>query len=133
MSEPSHTLSFPQLARTIAARESETLFQSARRGGVRIVGACGGRGSCGTCVVRVVEGEVEHQGEKRGEERGAAGGDRKWLRACRMSARSDCTVEVAPRSLAPVVRAEAEVAGAETLAVDTPATRAQRAMLRSLA
>ena len=120
MSEPSHTLSFPQLARTIAARESETLFQSARRGGVRIVGACGGRGSCGTCVVRVVAGEVEHQGEDRGEDHGEAGGDRKWLRACRVSARSDCTVEVAPRSLAPVVRAEAEVAGAaETLAVDT--------------
>ncbi len=115
MSEPSYTLSFPQLARTIAAREGETLFQSARRGGLRIVGACGGRGSCGTCVVRVVAGEVEHQGEHRGEE----GGDKKWLRACRVRARSDCTLEVAPRSLAPVVRAEAEAGAAETLVLDT--------------
>ncbi|HUY02991.1 MAG TPA: ASKHA domain-containing protein [Rhodocyclaceae bacterium] len=116
MSERSYTLSFPQLARTIAARETETLFQSARRAGLRIVGACGGRGSCGTCVVRVVAGEVEHQGENQGE----GGGDKKWLRACRVRARSDCTLEVAPRSLAPVVRAEAALAGGtEVLAVDT--------------
>ncbi|HUW38378.1 MAG TPA: ASKHA domain-containing protein [Rhodocyclaceae bacterium] len=112
MSERSYTLSFPQLARTIPARGADTLFQSARRGGLRIVGACGGRGSCGTCVVRVVAGEVEHQGEER------AGN--KWVRACQTRARSDCTLEVAPRSLAPVVRAEAEAGNAaETLAVDT--------------
>lgn len=114
MSKPpiSYTLNFPQLAREIPARDSETLFQSARRGGVRIVGACGGRGSCGTCVVRIVAGEVtDHEEEKTGK---------KWVRACRVRALSDCTLEVAPRSLAVVVRAEADVGGApEVLCLDT--------------
>ena len=37
----------------------ETIYQSARRSGVRIIGACGGRGTCGTCRVHVVEGEID--------------------------------------------------------------------------
>ena len=114
-----HTLRFSQLDRQIPAEESESLFQSARRSGVRIVGACGGRGTCGTCVVHIVEGEVAHnQSKAHGElakTPGAPPGHKKWVQACRVSARSDCTVEVAPRSLAPVVRAEMETGVAETL------------------
>ena len=51
-------LSFPQLGRTVAARGGETVFQAARRNGVRVVGACGGRGTCGSCMVLVREGET---------------------------------------------------------------------------
>jgi ferredoxin len=54
------TLRFPQLDRAIEARTTETIYQSARRGGVRILGACGGRGTCGSCYVRVVEGAVDY-------------------------------------------------------------------------
>jgi uncharacterized 2Fe-2S/4Fe-4S cluster protein (DUF4445 family) len=108
MSISSHILRFPNLDREIPAREDETLFQSARRHGVRIVGACGGRGTCGSCVVRIDAGEVSHvNGENINR--------RKWQRACQLSARSDCTIEVAPRSLAPVVRAEADTGTRERL------------------
>lgn len=103
-----HTLRFPELDRDITAHADESIFQSARRNGLRIVGACGGRGTCGTCVVRVVEGRTD-----------ADHGKKKWLRACQVHAHSDCTIEVAPRSLAPVVRAEADTAGVpEMLALD---------------
>ena len=111
-----HTLRFSQLDRQIPAEESESLFQSARRSGVRIVGACGGRGTCGTCVVHIVEGEVEHrQGTEHRDLADTPAGHKRWVQACLVSARSDCTVEVAPRSLAPVVRAEMETGVAETL------------------
>ena len=56
---PPFTLGFPQLDREIASHAGETIYQSARRSGVRIVGACGGRGTCGTCRVLVVEGEFD--------------------------------------------------------------------------
>lgn len=101
MNTTTHKLHFPHLDREIPAQEDETIFQSARRHGVRIVGACGGRGTCGSCVVRIGAGQVSYVN-------GEPTGRRKWLRACQLSARSDCTVEVAPRSLAPVVRAEAD-------------------------
>jgi uncharacterized 2Fe-2S/4Fe-4S cluster protein (DUF4445 family) len=99
-------LGFPQLDREIPSRDGETIYQSARRNGVRIIGACGGRGSCGTCRVRVVKGEVAAAGEKAMP---GTGGDEKrpqWLRACQVKPKSNCVVEIAARSLAPVVRAE---------------------------
>ena len=122
----SYRLHFPHLEREIPAREDETLYQSARRNGVRIVGACGGRGTCGSCVVRVSEGEVvrtdscSHGDEV--DENHNDGDRRKWLRSCQVSARSDCTIEVAPRSLAPVVRAETDNGEKEFLPVDASIT-----------
>ena len=89
-------LRFAHLDREISASEGETIYQSARRSGVRIVGACGGRGTCGSCMVRIVEGKADRK---------HAG---KWVRACQLRARSDCVLEVAPRSIAAVVRVDLE-------------------------
>jgi len=100
-----HRLSFPQLGREVSAAEDESLFRAARRHGVRIVGACGGRGTCGSCTVRVVEGTVQLLD---GGPADVVDARDPWVRACRIAARADCTVEVAARSLAAVVRAEPE-------------------------
>jgi len=119
-----HTLHFPELDRSITAQADESVFQSARRQGLRLVGACGGRGTCGTCVVRVVEGRVDATPASAVNEPAAVGPNpthsrKKWLRACQIHAHSDCSLEVAPRSLAPVVRAEADTTGVpEMLALD---------------
>lgn len=119
-----HTLHFPELERSITAQAGESIFQSARRQGLRLVGACGGRGTCGTCVVRVVEGRVDATPASAVADSAAIGPNpthskKKWLRACQVHAHSDCTLEVAPRSLAPVVRAEADTTGVpEMLALD---------------
>lgn len=114
------TLKFPQLERSIPTSGKESLFQSARRHGVRIVGACGGRGTCGTCMVHIREGEIAvHTANELVDQMRESAGRKKWVRACRVRARTDCTVEVAPRSLASVVRAEMEVGGsAEILPLD---------------
>jgi len=92
-----HPVRFANLGREAACRAGETLFQSARRAGIRIVGACGGRGACGTCLVRVVSGEYETVGDARADG---------WLRACKLVPLGPCTVEVAPRSAARIVRTE---------------------------
>lgn len=119
-----HTLHFPELDRSITAQADESVFQSARRQGLRLVGACGGRGTCGTCVVRVVEGRVDATPASAVSDSAAIGPNpthsrKKWQRACQIHAHSDCSIEVAPRSLAPVVRAEADTTGVpEVLALD---------------
>jgi uncharacterized 2Fe-2S/4Fe-4S cluster protein (DUF4445 family) len=100
------TLTFPQLDREILAHDEETIYQSARRSGVRIIGACGGRGTCGTCRVLVVEGEIDAANKTAMAGATSAGKKPQWVRACQVTPRSDCVVEVAARSLAPVVRAE---------------------------
>jgi uncharacterized 2Fe-2S/4Fe-4S cluster protein (DUF4445 family) len=100
------TLGFPQLEREIASQAGETIYQSARRSGVRIIGACGGRGTCGTCRVLIVEGEVAASDKQAVPGKSAGGKKPHWLRACQITPNSDCVVEIAARSLAPVVRAE---------------------------
>ncbi len=106
-STATHALRFPQFERQIVAHAEETVFHSARRSGVRIIGACGGRGVCGTCKVLVAEGLVEpierrplRPSDPRDDPRA------RWVRACQVVPRSDCTLEVDRRSLAPIVRAD---------------------------
>lgn len=103
---------FANLDRDVHCLEGESLFHCARRVGVRIVGACGGRGACGSCAVRILSGEVEALFaaaevplRRRLHER--------WLRACQHRPRTDCVVEIGARSLAPVVRAEVDGQGAD--------------------
>lgn len=95
------TLGFPQLDREITSRDGETIFQSARRSGVRIIGACGGRGACGTCRVLIVDGDIDGPDAKT-----LPNGKPRWVRACQVTPKSDCAIEIAARSLAPIVRAE---------------------------
>jgi uncharacterized 2Fe-2S/4Fe-4S cluster protein (DUF4445 family) len=113
------TLGFPQLDRTISAHDGETIYQSARRGGVRIIGACGGRGTCGTCRVRIAEGEIDETKATLQPIAASGGKKPRWVCACQVTPLSDCTVEIAARSLAPVVRAELDTAeSVEILALD---------------
>lgn len=103
---PARTLRFPQLGREISSHAGETVYQSARNAGVRIIGACGGRGSCGTCQVWIVEGRTEPI--KTGLPFAGGGKKPHWLRACQVKPLTDCIVEIAARSLAPIARVEPE-------------------------
>jgi uncharacterized 2Fe-2S/4Fe-4S cluster protein (DUF4445 family) len=121
----SHSLRFPELDRVVEAAPGETIFHCARRSGLRIVGACGGRGACGTCTVAIAAGLVEHVNGRtigpREAKTGRPGGAR-WLRSCQIIPRSDCTLEVEQRSLAPIVRAEIDAVAEERLALDPAVT-----------
>lgn len=92
-----HRIGFANLGREAACRPGETLFQCARRAGIRIVGACGGRGVCGTCLVRVTSGRYESLADARSDG---------WLRACKLLPLGPCSIELAPRSTAAVARTE---------------------------
>ena len=95
-----YRIRFLHLDREIDCAADETIFHAARRHGVRIVGACGGRGACGSCMVRAHEGKLT---DDIGVE---IDGGRKWTHACRVRATADCAIEIAPRSLAQVSRAD---------------------------
>ena len=102
-STPEFDVRFANLGREARCDEGETIFHSARRAGVRIVGACGGRGVCGSCIVRIRSGEFALESSESGN---APARIKEWVRACLVRPSSDCVVEVAPRSIAPVARAE---------------------------
>ncbi len=99
-SHRSHRIRFLHIDREIECADDETVFHAARRAGVRIVGACGGRGACGSCMVRA------HDGKLTDDSSAQVVGGKKWTHACRARPTADCAVEIAPRSLAPVRRAD---------------------------
>lgn len=104
------TVRFANIGHEVEALEGETLLQCARRTGVRIVGACGGRGACGSCAVRIISGRVDFLSAT-DSARGRPEPGAQWVRACLVRPLTDCVVEVAPRALAPVVRTDVAGAG----------------------
>ncbi len=77
--------------------------------------------------LRLVHGAgPRRQDASSGAGRGTSGAaqvrEKKWARACQLQPRSDCTIEVAERSLAPVARTEVDAAGAEVLPTDAAVT-----------
>ena len=108
------TIRFANLGREVLAYKGETVLQCARRTGVRIVGACGGRGTCGSCKVRILSGDI-HLVRPDAVDEECAEPRREWVRACLVRPITDCIVEVASRAAAPVVRVDVE--GDDTCAV----------------
>jgi uncharacterized 2Fe-2S/4Fe-4S cluster protein (DUF4445 family) len=117
---------FENLDRETKCNDGETIFNSARRAGVRIVGACGGRGVCGTCIVRIASGEFDLLGPESADAAAPARA-KEWVRACLARPSSDCVVELAPRSIAAVVRAE--VGGDEVMITADPVVRSHDLVL----
>lgn len=100
---------------------NEVLLEVARRSGVRISSACGGRGACRSCAVRI-EGTVPPAGAKDLEtfspEDLAAG----WRRACQTRPIGDCTIHVPAKTAATLVSVGQD-AGAEIIPIETPILR----------
>ena len=105
-----HRVRFAHLDREVDCAADETIFHAARRSGVRIVGACGGRGACGSCMVRA------HDGKLTDDDGAEIEGGRKWVHACRVRPVADCAIEIAPRSLAQVTRADVHARDEATIA-----------------
>ncbi|MES0336468.1 MAG: ASKHA domain-containing protein [Candidatus Magnetobacterium sp. LHC-1] len=48
--------------RTLHVQERETIYDALKRNGVYLAAPCGGKGSCGKCKVRVLQGQFEAKG-----------------------------------------------------------------------
>ncbi len=107
------TVDFEPLGRRARVAPGTTLLEAARQVGVELNAVCGGTGTCGTCRVRVVAGQVTPPqppppgGGKGGEaERDALA---EGLRlACQTRVLSDVRVDVPPASITAPQRAQIE-------------------------
>lgn len=113
---------FEPVGRRISVEPETTLLNAAQRAGVLLTAICGGEGSCGRCIVRVMSGQVSpptpiEQAEL-GREQIAAG----WRLACQTNVASDVHVHIPPDSLATAQRTQIE---GQAVAVELqPAVRA---------
>jgi uncharacterized 2Fe-2S/4Fe-4S cluster protein (DUF4445 family) len=116
------TVDFEPLGRRARVPQGTTLLEAARQAGVGLNGICGGAGTCGTCRVRVVAGEVtpptEAERVKLEPEAVAQG-----LRlACQVRVLDHVRVDVPPSSITAPQRAQIE--GRERPVELDPAARA---------
>jgi uncharacterized 2Fe-2S/4Fe-4S cluster protein (DUF4445 family) len=97
------TIDFEPLGRRARVPPGTTLLEAARQAGVGLNAVCGGVGTCGTCRVRIVVGDVTPPNET--EDEAVADGMRL---ACQVRVWSDVRVDVPPSSITAPQRAQVE-------------------------
>lgn len=76
---------------TVEVTEGTNLLMAARQAGIHIESPCGGRGTCGKCAVKLVDGKVDFQDESHlSKDLKDAG----YILACQARVTGDATVEV---------------------------------------
>ncbi len=98
------------LGRHVTVPEHTTLLEAAQACGVELVAVCGGTGTCATCRVRVMSGELSPVTASEDFELGDAIGQGYRL-ACQAEALSDVRVDVPPESLTTPQRTQTEGTG----------------------
>jgi ferredoxin len=84
MSDKEFIVEIPESEVTFWVPSGHSIAEMANSNGVEILTGCED-GKCGTCVVKVIEGEVEHRDSVLTEEKRAQG----WMCACVSRARGD--------------------------------------------
>jgi uncharacterized 2Fe-2S/4Fe-4S cluster protein (DUF4445 family) len=122
-----HQVDFEPIGRRHTCPKGTTLLEAARQAGVGIVSICGGRGTCGHCRVRILDGlapsPTEADGKVFSPEELAAG----YRLACQVEVLSELRVHVPPTSLTTPQRIQVE--GRELAVPLQPAVRSYKVEL----
>jgi uncharacterized 2Fe-2S/4Fe-4S cluster protein (DUF4445 family) len=98
---------FEPIGRRVICESGTTLLEAAQKAGVMLTAICGGEGSCGRCIVRIMEGDVTPPTHS--EESILGNNPKKDLRlACQTRIESDVRVIVPPESLMAAQRIQTE-------------------------
>jgi uncharacterized 2Fe-2S/4Fe-4S cluster protein (DUF4445 family) len=105
---PTFRIDLQPIGRRIDLTAGQTLLEAAQDGGIELVAVCGGNGSCGTCRVRVVSGQLsaltsieEHELEETEISTG-------YRLACQALPLSDIQIDIPPESLTTPQRTQIE-------------------------
>ena len=110
------------IGRRVTCNAGATLLDAAQEAGVMLTAICGGEGSCGRCIVRVMSGEVSPPNDTETLELGRDDVAAGWRLACQTAIAGDVRVHVPPDSLVTAQRTQTE---GQAIAVEhAPAVRA---------
>jgi len=113
---------FEPIGRRVTCNAGATLLDAAQEAGVMLTAICGGEGSCGHCIVRVMSGEVSPPNQTEMSELGRDDVAAGWRLACQTTIASDVRVHVPPDSLVTAQRTQTE--GQAIAVKHDPAVRA---------
>lgn len=96
------------IGRRIAVPERSTILDAARLAGVELVTICGGEGDCGTCKVRLVEGQLTAINLNEENELSAEELRKGFRLACQAEILSDVRIDIPPESFSTPQRLQVE-------------------------
>ncbi len=96
------------IGRRVEVERGTTLLEAAQRAGVDLVASCGGVGICGTCRVRVLQGDVSAISLTEEENLPEVYRQEGFRLACQTEVYSNCRVEVPPESIVGSQRIQVE-------------------------
>jgi len=104
----SYNIDFEPIGRRVEIQEGETLLTAAQTAGVQIISLCGGVGSCDSCRVRLVSGELSPPSLEEQEGVGSEDLAKGFRLACQAIPLSDVKIDVPPESLTTPQRLQIE-------------------------
>jgi len=114
-----YRIDFQPVGRRGDCPSGRSLLECARQLGVELVNLCGGVGTCGRCLVQLLEGELSPVTENERASLSAEELAEGYRLACQAFPRSSCRLRVPPRSLTTPQRTQVE--GQEILVEPEPA------------
>jgi uncharacterized 2Fe-2S/4Fe-4S cluster protein (DUF4445 family) len=104
----SYNVDFEPIGRRVEILEGETLLTAAQSAGVQIISLCGGTGSCNSCRVRLVSGELSPPSSEEQEGVGSEDLAKGFRLACQAIPLSDVKIDVPTESLTTPQRLQIE-------------------------
>jgi uncharacterized 2Fe-2S/4Fe-4S cluster protein (DUF4445 family) len=112
---------FEPIGRRVLSARGETVLEVAQRAGVMLTSICGGAGSCGRCVIRLMSGQVSLPNTTEEKELGSEEVVAGWRLACQTEILGEVRVHIPPESFVTAQRTQTE---GQTPAIDLdPAVR----------
>jgi uncharacterized 2Fe-2S/4Fe-4S cluster protein (DUF4445 family) len=76
---------------SLTVKDAESIYETLKRNGIYLVSACGGKGTCGKCKVKIIEGDCDVSGYGKLDEKERKQG---LVLACQAIAKSDISIEI---------------------------------------
>jgi len=118
----SYIVGFEPVGQKGRCREGESLLECAHRLGIGISSVCGGRGTCNTCRVKSISGNLSGPTPSEVEALSPQELDDGWRLACQAIPTSDCRIMLPPESMSTSQRIYVE--GLEIAVPPEPAVKA---------
>lgn len=81
--------------KTIDINAGENLYEALKKNSIFLVAPCGGKGTCGKCTVRIIDGKFDCKNYGRLEQKDRVEG---MVLACQTTAKTDITIEIPRQS-----------------------------------
>ena len=104
----SYFIHFEPLGRRGEVPEGGNLLDAARNLGIDLVSLCGGTGTCGRCLVQILDGDVSEPTSGELEQLTSVQIEQGYRLACCASVKSDCKVQIPAKSLSSPQRIQVE-------------------------